>query len=53
MNRIELVIGSALRYGSATEQDREAIKAWIDERKEAELLDIGPLVDLHQVEFTE
>ncbi|MBV7298982.1 50S ribosome-binding protein YggL [Enterovibrio paralichthyis] len=51
MSNIELVIGSALRYGSATEQDRESIKEWIEERNEVDLLELGPLVDLHQLEF--
>ncbi|KXF82231.1 50S ribosome-binding protein YggL [Enterovibrio coralii] len=53
MTNIELVIGSALRYGSATEQDRESIKAWIEERDEAELVELGPLLDLHQIEFAD
>ncbi|PKF50145.1 50S ribosome-binding protein YggL [Enterovibrio nigricans] len=53
MKNIELVIGSALRYGSATEQDRELLKAWIEEREEAELIAMGPLLDLHQIEFAE
>ncbi|CZF84247.1 hypothetical protein GCE9029_04294 [Grimontia celer] len=53
MSDIELVIGSALRYGSATEQDRKSIQEWIEERNEVELLDLGPLVDLHQLEFVD
>lgn len=52
LNNIELVIGSALRYGSATEKDRESIRTWIEERNEVELLELGPLIDLHQLEFS-
>lgn len=53
MSNIELVFGSALRYGSATEADRQAIAVWIKERSEVELTDLGPLVDLHQLELAE
>ncbi|WP_028023414.1 50S ribosome-binding protein YggL [Enterovibrio calviensis] len=53
MSDIELVVGSALRYGSATAQDRESIKVWIDDRSEVELLELGELVDLHQLEQTD
>ncbi|WP_407331975.1 50S ribosome-binding protein YggL [Enterovibrio sp. 27052020O] len=53
ITRIELVIGSALRYGSATEQDRVKVKDWLNERDEVELIDVGQLVDLHQLEWND
>lgn len=49
INSIELVVGSSLRFGSATDQDRLAIKQWIESREEADIVDIGALVDLHQL----
>ncbi|MEZ9527249.1 50S ribosome-binding protein YggL [Enterovibrio norvegicus] len=50
-DRIELVVGSSLRFGSATDHDRLAIKQWVESREEADVVDIGALVDLHLLEF--
>ncbi|MFD2176553.1 YggL family protein [Veronia pacifica] len=49
MKEIELVFGSSLRYGSATEQDREAVKLWLEARDEVSVISLGELVDLNTV----
>ncbi|RXJ65419.1 hypothetical protein CS022_24785 [Veronia nyctiphanis] len=47
LNDIELVFGSALRYGSVTEQDRDAVKGWIEARDEVSITSLGDVVDLN------
>ena len=37
----------AARYGSATESDREAVRAWLETRPEVTEVRIGPLRDAH------
>ncbi|OEE60584.1 hypothetical protein A1OQ_04700 [Enterovibrio norvegicus FF-162] len=53
IQNIELVISSALRYGSATDLDIAAVKEWFSKRSEAEITDMGSLVDLHQIDSVE
>ncbi|MDG4813143.1 YggL family protein [Hydrogenovibrio sp. 3SP14C1] len=43
------IVASEKRYASATEEDRQTIKSWLEKQPQCEAVTVGALVDMNDV----